>query len=718
MEALLRWVLEWLQFIFQQLLQWLADTIGSLIDWVATLLQSLSQWLANAIKAVLDLITSWMTAVADFVGSLLETIGDTVLKLFQRFADATQGVLDKVANYISDVFASIQTLAGDVIDAVSGWIDSVANEITNLIDRGIDAISTIVTRVKEGIISGIDSLIEFVLQSVDTLVRKIEDAFDVSFEGIGRFLAQVAEKLGDIGAGFKEAALGAVEGLLEGDIKLWGGSLGSFEAGLKKIEATSTPTQIAEATQTLTRLGSDSFDPKQVKKFIEQEWGQFISDKGFLATVLHSVLAIVGILMFLLSAAQVNAQVNLQVYAKEFPFALMDAETSARAWRRGFIDKDTARDQLQRAGFSKDRADIMLNVTEIFPAPVDSFAMWHREIAKEAELDDVLKAQGFNEAWATRMKEASFIIPPVGDIITMAVREAFSPQIAERFGQFEDFPADFSKWAQAQGLTEEWAKRYWAAHWALPSPRQGFEMLHRGVIDESDLNLLMRALDVMPFWRDKLTAIAFSPFTRVDIRRMHKVGVLTEPEVNRAYKDIGYNEDKAKRLTDFTIALNAPASADDEVELTTLSRSSIVNFFGDGLLERQRAVTMLTDLGYSTDAANLFLSSAELDEERKERKAEITLTLDLAKARVITLEDAEVRLSRLGLETTEITKAISTLIREKQRRTKLPSRSEAEKMYRVGAITLDEYRELLAAFGYSEKWTEAFVTVLTTTKEE
>jgi hypothetical protein len=187
---------------------------------------------------------------------------------------------------------------------------------------------------------------------------------------------------------------------------------------------------------------------------------------------------------------------------------------------------------------------------------------------------------------------------------------------------------------------------------------------------------------------------------------------LTEPEVNRAYKDIGYNEDKAKRLTDFTVALNAPKTADDETGLTELSRSSIINFFKDGLLTGPRAKEMLVALGFSDDAANLFLASAELDEERAERKEEITLITDLVKAGVLSLADAEARFGRLGLEQGEVAKTIRLLLREQQRRTKLPSRGEAERMFKAGAISLDDYEELLTSFGYSDKWVRAFSETL------
>ncbi|GAI59226.1 unnamed protein product, partial [marine sediment metagenome] len=43
-------------------------------------------------------------------------------------------------------------------------------------------------------------------------------------------------------------------------------------------------------------------------------------------------------------------------------------------------------------------------------------------------------------------KELAYQIPPVADIITMAVREAFTPDIAARFGQYQDFPSELEEW--------------------------------------------------------------------------------------------------------------------------------------------------------------------------------------------------------------------------------------------------------------------------------
>ncbi len=116
------------------------------------------------------------------------------------------------------------------------------------------------------------------------------------------------------------------------------------------------------------------------------------------------------------------------------------------------------------------------------PATTD-LIQWHlRQDDDMRSLDDDLRKVGIHPDYYDLYHTLAEPIPPIADLITMAVREAFSPDVAIRFGQYEDFPEPFADYARQKGMTEEWAKRYWAAHWNLPSPQQGFAMLHRGVI--------------------------------------------------------------------------------------------------------------------------------------------------------------------------------------------------------------------------------------------
>ena len=199
----------------------------------------------------------------------------------------------------------------------------------------------------------------------------------------------------------------------------------------------------------------------------------------------------------------------------------------------------------------------------------------------------------------------------------MSVREAFTPEIAGRFGQYEDLPREYVKWVGKKGLSAEWAERYWAAHWSLPSPQQGFEMLHRGIITPDELRLLLRALDIMPFWRDKLIQISYNPLTRVDIRRMYNLDVLSEQDVYKCYLDIGYNDLNAKRLTEFTIKLKIAQETKTKErqqkavikEISTWTASQTLSFLKRGLITQERARHELQLLGYNEERINVYLAS-------------------------------------------------------------------------------------------------------------
>jgi hypothetical protein len=195
------------------------------------------------------------------------------------------------------------------------------------------------------------------------------------------------------------------------------------------------------------------------------------------------------------------------------------------------VDTDTIIEDISKADIHWQYANVYLDAVLTKPATTDLIAYQLRIDPSLSNLDRELRKIGIHPSYNALYKELAYQIPPVADIITMAVREAFTPEIAARFGQYQDLPPDFVQWVGKKGLSREWAERYWAAHWSLPSPQQGFEMLHRNIISKEELQLLLRALDIMPFWRDKLIQSAYEPLTRIDTRRMYQLGVLNEPQV-------------------------------------------------------------------------------------------------------------------------------------------------------------------------------------------
>ena len=278
---------------------------------------------------------------------------------------------------------------------------------------------------------------------------------------------------------------------------------------------------------------------------------------------------------------------------------------------------ETIRSDISKADIHPAYAQTYLDGVMTKPATSDIIAFELRRDASLSNISKELSRIGIHPFYHDLYKELAFQIPPVADIITMAVREAFTPEIAQRFGQYEGLPQPFVEWVAKKGLAKEWAERYWAAHWSLPSPSQGFDMLHRGIITREDLQLLLRALDIMPFWRDKLIQMSYVPLTRIDVRRMYNLGVLSESDVTRAYQDIGYNPQNAQRLTLFTVKLKeqqdkraretALRTQPQEPKLWTQAQT--LKFLKQGLISRERAVQELELLGYSGERISIYLRS-------------------------------------------------------------------------------------------------------------
>jgi len=281
------------------------------------------------------------------------------------------------------------------------------------------------------------------------------------------------------------------------------------------------------------------------------------------------------------------------------------------------------------------------------PDSRDIIAYHLRKDPSLSTLPQALTKIGIHPQYTDVYKTLAYQIPPVADIITMAVREAFSPQVASKFGQYEDFPKELETFAGQKGLSKEWAERYWAAHWNLPSPQQGFEMLHRGVIDRTELDMLLRASDVMPFWRDKLTQIAFRTLTRVDVRRMYKEGVLDESEVYEAYQDAGYDDQNAERMAEFTV----------KQTLTSLSKftsGDIVKAYSTRVIDRGTATQLLRDIGIRNDDANYIVQTAEYKRVWEFTDEQIKGIRNLYKKRIYDEDTARDNLNKLNLPSEQI----------------------------------------------------------------
>ncbi|MBA7592305.1 hypothetical protein ES708_34485 [subsurface metagenome] len=247
---------------------------------------------------------------------------------------------------------------------------------------------------------------------------------------------------------------------------------------------------------------------------------------------------------------------------------------------------------------------------------------------------------------------------------------------------------------------------------------QGFEMVHRGVIPEKSeggtalsLERLMVALDIMPAWRDPLTAISYNPFTRVDVRRMHKIKVLEDADLVRAYMDLGYNAEKADKMAEFTIAYNAnPAAGDETAEdverakQKDLTKADVLSGYMDGLLDGGVAGEILYRLGYSAAEAEYYLARVDYQRDSDERTF-TTSNLHSGYVKGV-FSHAEVtdELGKLNLPATMSDAFLKMWDMEKAARINKPTKSELVSFLRKKIIDDETWHTEMLGLGYPEKY--------------
>jgi len=331
------------------------------------------------------------------------------------------------------------------------------------------------------------------------------------------------------------------------------------------------------------------------------------------------------------------------------------------AWKMLFTDEEMRSkvySALRDLGWDDEYIAALEKVNRVHTDAGSAMSLWRRGKLGDDTFTRRLETLGFDTTAISDLKLLKELIPGPGDLVRMGLREAWDDSVAARWGYDADFPQPFAEWMEKQGFSADWSKRYWRAHWALPSVGQGFEMLHRDIISEGDLKELLRISDIPERWRDHLVDVAYKNFSRVDVRRMEKLGILDEADVLRSYLDLGYNAEKAANMTAFTIAYNADSKEGQAAEYRDLTRTIVTSAFQKGLLTEAEATTRLLEIGYENEDVELLLSLATWQKEvadapefEKEYKADVKSIIERGYSRrVIGKNDAKEGLLSLGYE--------------------------------------------------------------------
>jgi hypothetical protein len=281
------------------------------------------------------------------------------------------------------------------------------------------------------------------------------------------------------------------------------------------------------------------------------------------------------------------------------------------AMMRGVVPQVQVAEELKRRGMPEaDIAATLALARQLLDGQTIAASMFRGLITRSEALAK-LKQLGLNDQDADALLTCQELIPGPSDLISMAVREAWNDAVASQWSYDEEYPELVGQWLSKTGMAEDWARRYWRAHWQLPSPDQAAEMVHRGLIDIETMRTLLKIADYPAYWRDKLIGITYAPLTRVDTRRMYGLGVLTRDQVKDSYRKLGYDETNAEYLTEFTVRYEEDDGSSKLEAQKKQTQNAIIASFKKGILTRAEAQTKLMDLELTNDEIEFILSMAE-----------------------------------------------------------------------------------------------------------
>lgn len=328
-------------------------------------------------------------------------------------------------------------------------------------------------------------------------------------------------------------------------------------------------------------------------------------------------------------------------------------------------------------------------------------SVYYREAKSPEWLDNRLSEIGFTPERREEVSSTFPIIPGIQDLIMMQAKEAFEPDQIAKFGLGSEAPQDIYEWTRKQGLPDEWTNRYWISHWQHASYAQVMEMLHRGYITLDDVYEWYRLVEIPPYWRDLLTKIAYSPYTRVDVRRMHAAGVIGDDELIQAMKDIGYDQEHAEKMAEFYKRYNAGAAKE-------LSKSDIEKAYEDRDLNYSQAINMLMMIGYDAELANFYLARIDLEMERAQRLERIDLVKDKYLANLYNVDQARNALIGYGVTLERVAELLDRWGVQVVKNAKLPSKTDLDKFVRAKVLDEASYRSEMTKLGYSTYYIDLY----------
>lgn len=704
------------------------------------------------LDSIFSSVSDINSSVAGMVVEVSSSLANSVDNIFSSVSETSRDVIDNSTSYVSSVYDNVTGFLRSGVEESTKFIDSLIKQVKVSISQGVGYIENVAIDVSEfvsklyddfegsiassississlasGIISEVSDYVENDLSKldlsissiIDTIVGQGSEFIDyivTVFDSVVESYQENIEPLITEAMAFFDVAAKNASIILETIAEDWIPDLGELQEGLKGLFSLFSAEKVEEFSQ-----GFADFIDMWIRELkdpnitVESALRKMVESTGAISVVFKPLaiilLFMVNIFAILPSISAMGASKMTTIaynVLSEYPITAFSIAEAITLASRDFIAENEAVENNRKHGYQDDKTSKLINASKQRLDPDRLMTLLRREKLTTDEFVKRLKRLGFTNKAIESFKSLKDLIPPPADLISMSVREAFSEDIIEAFKTAEDLPEIFVKWMGKQGYTKEWARRYWIAHWRLPSAGQGFQMYHRNVISDDQLDMLLKALDVSPFWREKLKRIAFRPVTRVDIRRMYSLKVIDIDNVDERYRALGYSPEDAETMTKFTIAYAEGGEADDDIDVRSDSLKQIKKLWSIGTTDDSETSELLQYSGYSASLSNLMVKSWGNESDYVVRERLIASVIKKAVADNLDLSAVESLTRTLGLGVGETNQIADMIEIARATKSASPTRAELRQFMQAGIISVTDWETQMSSRGYSAYWIDKY----------
>src|SRR5258706_4041872 len=329
---------------------------------------------------------------------------------------------------------------------------------------------------------------------------------------------------------------------------------------------------------------------------------------GILQTLQNTFTIAYLLFTYLKARTQTSEIVLSQLMLSQDTPNLNDINTNVLAYLRGFKTYVQLAVDLAKYGLDESKVNELLTTRSLLTSLNDIKTAFQRGLIDETQHDTLLSKYGIAPGNIQLIKDVYPLLPSPTDITRMADKHIFAPDIPQIFGQNSEVDDGYLKSMELWGIDEQWTRKLWASHWSLPGLQETFDLWHRGLISDSELDTFFKLTDILPFFREKLKLLSHNLIGRVDIRRFYHVGVFTQQDVYNAFIKLGFSETDAQKQTQFTIENDRQSDLPKHVKIRALTEGMVVKAFKEGIISEQDAINRLGTVGYLPADASLILA--------------------------------------------------------------------------------------------------------------